>query len=144
MAGGGQEVAIGAAKARLRQRIIAGVLHKHGLTEEELLGHSRGNDLVIARKEAAQKLFDAGFTPKRIATILNRDHSTVSFYFSPNQKAKLARMRAARTIAELPHDVRAVLTEYADANETTPRQVMIEWVTERARYEADARARSAA
>jgi chromosomal replication initiator protein len=60
------------------REIIERVCFEFGCTEEELLSDNRERRFVVARDTVAFLLRKhLGFTLKSIATLLNRDHSTI-------------------------------------------------------------------
>lgn len=61
-----------------RREWIAYVCHKHGVTQEMLIGKRRTKPIVLARHEAMWGLRKLGLSYPRIGALLGgRDHSTV-------------------------------------------------------------------
>lgn len=117
-------------KEKLRREIVMDVLHKHGVTMDELLSRSRRTKFVDARVEIAARLYDLNFPIRRIGHLLDRDHSTVAYW--------LVRRRGGRipqAVSPLPIEVRHHIENLAVEKRTTPTRVIIEWITERARIE---------
>lgn len=135
---------VGPTRTDQRKRIIAEVLQKHGIDEGTLLGPARTDDVVDARIEAAHRLRSAGFPNIRIAEILKRDRTVIWYYFDKTQRENHRdRLRLKRRHRLLPDDVRAVVNEFAKLEKVAPWTILSEWITERARYELEARARDA-
>jgi len=58
--------------------IIKDVADRHGLSVDDLTGHSRKARLVIARHEAQYLCVEAGYSRNSVAYLFNdRDHTTV-------------------------------------------------------------------
>ncbi len=132
-------------KAAVRKRIVSEVLEDNGISMAELVGRSRIPRIVDARREAAVMLLAEGFSIGRIAKILRRDHATVLYYFSDKKREKMRnRQRGQIVLDVLNADVRAIVAAYAKATDATPLTTVIEWISERARFEAESRARAAA
>ena len=131
-------------KTAVRKRIIDQVLEDHNITMAELVGRSRIERFVDARRDAAIMLMAAGFKMTRICEIMRRDHTTIHSYFSHTKREKMrARKRGQIVLDVLPDDVQGIVAEYAKANDTSPLTTVIEWISERARFEAESRARAA-
>lgn len=131
-------------KAVIRRGIISDVLKLHRLSDEEFFSRSKMAELVAARKDAANRLRKAGFTPGHIAKILRRERTTVVHYFSDGMvEVKRGRGRLYKILYSLPDDVRGTIEELAKAEEASPYTILREWISERARHEAAARARAA-
>lgn len=132
-------------KVALRKQIIRGVLDEFDVTRDELLGNGRSGGLMEARRKAAERLKDAGFNISRIARILRRNHTTICNYFLDEMRErKRDRVRLAKLLEVMPDDVRKTIESVAIVEAVHPYTVLKEWVCERARYEAEAKARSAA
>lgn len=58
-------------------KIIKDTAGKYRLTSEQLIGHSRFKELVLARHEAFYLLQRKGLSTPQIGRLMNRDHSTV-------------------------------------------------------------------
>jgi len=120
-------------KLKLRKNILAAVCFEHRVSLDELLGRGRTADLTDARKDAAHRLHKAGFSKKRIAQILRRDHSTVFYYF--DQKlidAKRDWTRNYRMLGMLPPEVAAIVQREAIGRGVMPYEVIVDWVIDRA------------
>ncbi|MFB6449277.1 hypothetical protein [Bradyrhizobium tunisiense] len=127
-----------------RKKIIADILDAYDITREELLGNGRGGGLMEARRDAANRLLHAGFNKLRIARILRRNHTTIGQYFNESMGTiKRDRIRVARLLDAVPHDARSVITAVAEADGVHPYTIVREWLVERARFEAEAKARVA-
>ena len=126
------------AKEKMRHEIILDVLHRHGVTRDELMSRSRREKYVDARVEIASRLADLGFSYNRIGKILDRDHSTVAFWLNHRRGGRLP-----INIAPISADVRRAIEGLAAQRRTTAKQIVIEWLTERAMFEIK-RARIAA
>lgn len=59
---------------------IIEVAAKRNLKIKDILSKSRKRKLFYARMEIAQRLRDKGYIIEDIASILNRDHSTIVYY----------------------------------------------------------------
>jgi hypothetical protein len=127
-----------------RKKIIAGILDAYDITREELLGNRRGGGLMEARRDAANRLLQAGFNKRRIARILRRNHTTIGQYFNEAMaSSKRERIRTAKMLDAVPDDARAVIIAVAEADGVHPYTIVREWLVERARFEAEAKARAA-
>lgn len=129
---------ITSARERKRHEIVLDVLHRHGVTMDDLTSRSRKAEFVDARVEIASRLVDLQFSYSRIGKILHRDHSTVAFWINHRRGGRLP-----QNINPIPPDVRHCIEGVAAQKRTTAKQVVIEWLTERARFELE-QARSAA
>ena len=59
-------------------KIILDVCTHHQITLDQLRGTSRSKQLIRAREDAIEKLYDSGFTYNEITSIVNRHSSTVN------------------------------------------------------------------
>lgn len=121
---------ITSAKEKKRHEIILDVLHRHGLTMEELISRSRKEHLVDARVEVASRLVDLGFSYNRIGKVLERDHSTVAFWLNHRRAGRLP-----QAICPISLEVRRYIENLAVEKKTTAKLVVIEWLTERVQFE---------
>jgi hypothetical protein len=126
------------AKEKQRRDIIMDVLHRHGVTMDELMSCSRRVKYVDARVEIAARLYDIGFPLRRIGYLLDRDHSTVAHWLNHRRGGRLPQV-----IYPVPVEVRRYIEDRAAEKRTTPTRVIVEWITERALTELK-QARSAA
>ena len=122
---------ITSSKERQRHEIILDVLHRHGVTMDELMSRSRKEKLVDARVEIASRLVDIGFSYSRIGKILERDHSTVAFWLNHRRGGRLP-----QNLNPVSRDIRNYIEGVAAQRKTTAKQIVIEWITERASFEA--------
>lgn len=60
-------------------KIIKETANKYNLTSEQLIGHSRFKQLILARHEAFYLLQRKGLSTPQIGRLMNRDHSTVIY-----------------------------------------------------------------
>lgn len=130
----------------LRARaIIQGVLQKHKLGPLDFFSHYRVPHLVEARIDAAQQLNAIGYSHTRIGNVLHRNRSTIQHYLTPNVRVrKREHLRKTRALATLDPEIRSIVIEYAAAENVAVHVLMAQWVSERARFEAEAKARHAA
>jgi len=140
-------IKVGPTRGDIRDQIVADVLLRHGITKEELRGPGRTYPMVAARIEISERLRQAQFGAVAIARIINRDHTVVLYYFSKerqeNHKAR-ERLRAVLRY-QLPDDVQATIKAIAaERGNQHPTHLMTEWLIERARFEAESRARAVA
>lgn len=125
--------------------IVDDVMREHMVSKEDFNGRSREAPLVAARVESARRLKAEGYTLTDIAMTLGRSPSTVTFYLYPRVRERKEAQHLSRyPLKWLDPEVARIVRTYAEAFDTTPKSVLIEWITERANYEADARARDAA
>lgn len=124
--------------------VISGVLLEMGLHPDDFFGQSRQPHLVNARRIAAQRLIELGFSPSQVARYLKRNHTTVLNYLPKLREAKRPRYSSNRLLRHLTDDVREIVLAAAKAEGVTPYVLMAQWVGERAIYEAQAKARAAA
>jgi predicted transcriptional regulator len=120
---------ITSAKEKKRHEIILDVLHRHGVTIDELMSRSRREKFVDARVEIASRLVDLGLSYNRIGKILERDHSTVAFWLNHRRGGRLP-----QNLSPISADVRRCIEGIAAQKKTTAKQVVIEWLTERALF----------
>jgi chromosomal replication initiation ATPase DnaA len=60
------------------QDIIADVAQKHSIWEFEITGQSRRKEIMIARREACQRLYKIWYTQQRIWEMMwNRNHASI-------------------------------------------------------------------
>ena len=108
------------------------------------LSDSREEDVVAARMDAAHRLKAAGFGVVRIGEILKRDHAVIRYYLNKipreNNRTRQSLRRRRRL---LPDDIRAAIDEIAELEGVPPHVLLSQWISERARYEIEARARDA-
>lgn len=129
-------------KAVLRKQIIADVLRNHRLGRVEFFGRSRFDELCAARKDAARRLRDAGFTTGHIARILRRERTTILHYFGEAMaQRKRIHNQNYRLLESLAAEVREAILQIAEIEHTTPAAVVREWLSERAKYELDEKRR---
>jgi len=131
-------------KVCIRERLIRDALAKYGLTNEEFFGRGGAEDMVAARREVAIGLKNAGFRIAAIARILKRKHASVHYYLDPNYaRRKRNRMRAICGLRRVSQDIADVVADIAAAEGISPTVLVAEWISERATYEAEAKARAA-
>lgn len=119
-------------KTAQRDQIIADVLKTHGIWSNDFFGKSRAPDLVVARMEAAQRLFDAGFkSAKAIGRILKRDRKTIVYYLSQDLRSKKKRQLRLSRFQWMPADLKAKVIDVADAKGISPVDLVHAWITER-------------
>lgn len=131
-------------KSVLRQTIIADIVKHHRLDPDRFFSRSQLPELCAARKDAAHRLREAGFSKRRIGQILKRDRSTITFYFNPQMaERKRSRRRIYQLLESLAPDIRDIVGAISSAEQISPVTIITEWVNERARHEAAAKARAA-
>lgn len=117
-------------KDKKRHEIILDVIHRRGVTRDELMSRSRRAAFVDARVEIAQRLAEIGFSYSRIGKILDRDHSTVCFWLNRRKGGRLP-----TNLSPISPDVRNLIEGIAAQRKMTAKHVVIEWLTERAQFE---------
>jgi chromosomal replication initiation ATPase DnaA len=71
-----------------RKRIIADCAKEFGISVEDLLGNSRVNHIVMARRKAAWIFYQRGtMSYQQIGRLLNKDHSTIIHAVQKYQKS---------------------------------------------------------
>jgi hypothetical protein len=132
-------------RAQLRDDIMRSVLAKHELGAKDFFSEYRDSNLVAARRDAAKQLHAAGFAPLSIARIIKRNRSTVDHYIYNYTGKKRERARILRALERVvPRDISDVVGEIAAAEGVSPVMLVAQWISERATYEASAKARDAA
>ena len=127
------------AREKKRHEIVLDVLHRRGVTMDELLSKSRREKFVDARAEIASRLADLGYSYSKIGKILERDHSTVAFWLNHRKGGRLP-----QNITPIAADIRRFIEGVAAQRRTTAKLVVIEWLTDRAHFEINQQNRSAA
>lgn len=125
-------------KVVARDEIISSVLAKHRVDPLDFFSTSRDCDLTEARRDAARQLSEAGFTHTRIAKLLRRDRSTIDYYLEQTGRSRLHAM-----MEPLPTEVKQTVKAIAEAEGVTVYALIREWISERATYEAQMKARAA-
>jgi transposase len=122
--------------------IIKAVLNDHSLDPDDFFGTSRIDYLVEARIDAAVRMRARGYSHSRIADMLCRDRSTITYYLNPNGRAvKRNSLRQTRAVKLLAPDTAKFVLEIANAEQIAPEMLIAQWISERASYEIEARAR---
>jgi hypothetical protein len=125
-------------------QILGEVMAKHCVTPEELVGNSRMGDVLAARRDAAARLKAAGFHVAAIARTLRRDPATIHNYLDSDYgDRKRDRTRARKALNRLLPESKDTVAAIAAAEGVSPVMLAAEWIAERARYEAEAKARAA-
>lgn len=120
-----------------RKQILSAVMAEHGFGSEDFFSRRRTDDLVDARRDAAKRLLAAGFAPRRVAEILKRNVSTITYYASGEMKSqKRWRARVWRLLHMLPNEDRETIQRLATARCVSPYDMARDWLIERARFEA--------
>jgi len=71
-----------------RKRIIADCAEEFGISVKDLLGNSRVNHIVMARRKAAWIFYQRGtMSYQQIGRLLNKDHSTIIHAVQKYQKS---------------------------------------------------------
>lgn len=68
--------------------IIKEVAAAHNLQPHDLTGPDRFGHFCAARREAAGRLREMGFSYYQIGAFLNRDHTSIIFYVNPEFRAR--------------------------------------------------------
>jgi predicted transcriptional regulator len=124
--------------------VIEAVLSETRICAKDFYGCYRDKHLVAARALAAQRLFDLGLSPHRVATCLRRDRSTVLNYLPQHRDVRRQRHAATAIMHHLSAEARQVILDYAAAENVRPALLIAQWLNERAEYEGQARMRAAA
>ncbi len=125
-------------------KIINSVLLDHGICREDLLGRSRLTQLVEARKDAACRLSDAGYSRGMIARFLKRDHHTIVYYLDGRvQQMKNEKDRNRSPLYWLEPHVRQAVQEAAACEGVPVRDIIARWVADRAGWESAQKVRAA-
>jgi hypothetical protein len=129
---------------QVKVQILGEVMAKHCVTPEELVGDSRMADVLAARRDATARLKAAGFHVAAIARTLRRDPATIHNYLdSQYGDRRRDRMRARKALNRLSPEIKDIVGAIAAAEGVSPVMLAAEWIAERARYEAEAKARAA-
>lgn len=83
--------------------IIDTVLREFEVADEDFFGATRGCRLVAARMAAAERLNEAGYSPREISSLIKRERTCVLYYLRPEMRAKRA-VYAAQRYAEAAPD----------------------------------------
>lgn len=131
-------------RMQVRHEIIAAMLARHGVTEEEFFGPGRMDDATHARREAAQRLHAAGFRISTIARIIKRSHGTIQYYLRHEYLSKRRdRARATLALKRISSGISDLVAEIAQDEGISPVLLAMQWIAERAEYEMQAKARAA-
>ena len=123
--------------------IIKAVLNNHSLHADDFFGTSRVDYLVAARIDAATRMHARGYSHNRIADMLCRERSTITHYLNPGLRiVKRNRLRQTRAVKLLAPDTASFVLAFANAEQIAPEMLIARWVSERANYEIEARARA--
>lgn len=125
-------------------QIIRQVLLDHGIAREDFLGLRRDKHLVAARQDAAKRLSAANFSRRQIGRMMKRTSETIRFYVDQktrDYKAQLNRDKYGLRFLDV--GTREIVLDFARLEDTKPEIVIAQWVAERARYEAEQKARAA-
>lgn len=119
-------------------RIIDTILANHAVSRTEFHGRKRSQRLFLARMEVALELRAAGFTHTQIMILMDRCHSTVSYFLFPKVREYRRNRTAAnwhkyRALRDFEPDVRSAVIKAAIDSDTKPNVILARWVTERAR-----------
>lgn len=132
------------------QQIIDAVIADHNCDRTEFFSRHSEAYLVNARVEAARRLrTELNLSSSVIARLLKRESSTIRYYLNPELRARKqagpkAKWRSSQVLRFLDPDAAETVAAVAVAENTAPEMIIAQWVSERARYEAEAKARSAA
>lgn len=69
--------------------IIEEVCRRHGITRGMLTGRSQSQSIVVARREAAQRISALGHSTPEIGQYLKRDHSTILNLLKPKTRKRV-------------------------------------------------------
>ena len=116
------------------EAVMAEVMHKHLVTEEEFFGRSRDRHETLSRIECARRLRDLGLSEPRIATVMRRDRKTIAYYLRLKDEVADRIVKASKPI---PRGVREILAHLAMGQRRTIEDIIVEWVTERAMAEQE-------
>jgi hypothetical protein len=130
-------------KASLRAEIIADVLAKYRLRWEVLAGKTTSHAIRNARHELTVRLYAAGIATSRVAQLLGRAKGTVRGWRNGKLNLKRPERRVYKILATLPADVREIVEAFAVAEDVSPQTIIRGWIAERARHEAESKARAA-
>jgi hypothetical protein len=140
----GQPISLSAPRIPKGRGIVRQVLADHGLDADEFFGRGRFAPLVAARRDAARRLRDSGFSWVQTARILKRNEDTIRCYLTEAmQTARRDRMRERRAFTFMPADVVEIIIAFAKAENVKPEVLIAQWASERALYEAQAKVRAA-
>jgi intein-encoded DNA endonuclease-like protein len=124
------------------REIIKEVMREHMLCAEDFFGTLRHQHLVKARRTAARRLRDADYTCMQIARMMKRNHTTVLNYFEQLPESKRKRRLFRVLTRNLSDDVHHAVIDIAKAEGVSLEILVSQWVTERVRYELEAKSRS--
>lgn len=124
------------------REIIKQVMREHMLGAEDFFGTLRHQHLVKARRVAARRLRDAGYSCTQTARMLKRNHTTVLNYLEILPEAKRKRRLMRLLTRHLSDQVHFAVLEIAKSEDVSLEILVSQWVTERVQYEVEARNRS--
>ena len=125
-------------KEQLRRDIFESICRDHSVSIEDLRSRKQSKRMLSARTDTIDRLKIAGFSDGQICRMFGRSEKFVRYH--RNRQRELARHRGRA----LPHwtrglsaDVRSNLLKIAAAENVSAHVLMLEWVSERVRYEAE-------
>lgn len=124
------------------REIIKDVLREHMLHADDFFGTLRHRHLVKARRAAALRLRDAGYSCTQSARMMKRNHTTVLNYLDKMPEAKRKRRLFKLLTRNLADDVHHAVVEIAKTEGVSLEVLVAQWVTERTRYEIEAKRRT--
>ena len=119
---------------RMAQRpriVIERVIKEHHLHAEDFFSHYRDAYLVKARRTAAERLYDLGYSASQIGRFLGRDHTTVLNYLPSGKQARANRHAAKTILRHLTESERRIVTDLAASQDLAPAELMAQWVRTR-------------
>lgn len=120
--------------------IINAVLADRNICADDFYSRFRDPHFVAARMDCARRLRDAGYEYAAIGRFMKRNPTTILYYLNEDMRARKKDYYSARgALKYLPDHIRAIVSEYAKAKNTTPRAIVSDWISDRAKYEARAR-----
>lgn len=120
----------------LTRHTIDQVLADHRIRSDEFFGPCRTKGLVAARRDAARRLHDLGYSCSKISRAIKRAPATVLNYLPETQERKEIRYAGKRIVSRLAPDLAALVSAIAKAEEVSLEDLIVRWVADRAEGEA--------
>jgi len=124
------------------REIIREVMREHMLCADDFFGTLRHRHLVKARRTAALRLRDAGYSCTQVARMLKRNHTTVLNYYEAMPEAKRARRFNRLITRNLSEDMQIAVSAIAKAEGVSLEILISGWVSERVQYELETKHRA--
>jgi intein/homing endonuclease len=124
------------------REVIKEVMREHMLCEEDFFGTLRHQHLVKARRTAALRLRDIGYSCTQTARLLKRNHTTILNYLDNMPEAKRKRRIFKLLTRNLTDDVHNAVLDMAKAEGVALEILISQWVSERVAHEVESKRRA--